>query len=224
MKTYKKTVYLTLALAVPVFLILFFISFASSRHTLPVYFAYDSTKTDKGYVITEAAVIPDFQLTDQSGLIFNSTSQEGKIKVYDFIFTRCQDICPKMTSQLVRVQEAFKGDSDVVLMSLTVDPRHDSTDVLMSYANRFNAIKGKWYFLTGPKDSIYTLGQRHFYLTAKQNEKDLTDFLHSEKVVLVDKNGWIRGYYTGTDEKEIDRLITEVKVLQKIERDGQRQH
>lgn len=222
MKNTKKTVYLCLALLVPVFLILFFTIFASSRHKLPVFFAYDSTKTDRGYVITDAHTIPDYTLIDQNGAVFNSTAYDSCFKVYDFVFTRCGSICPKMTTQMIRVQEAFKHDKDIVLISLTVDPQHDSSEVLKQYAKEYNAIPGKWFFLTGEKDSIYTLGQRQFFLTAKQNEEDLTDFLHSERIVLVDKNGWIRGYYTGTEEKEVDRLITEIKVLQKIERDAKR--
>ncbi len=222
MNTTKKTVYLCLALLVPVFLILLFTFFASTQHTLPVYFAYDSTETERGYIITDAHKIPPYTLTDQTGAEFNSTKFDSSFKVYDFVFTRCGSICPQMTTQLIRVQEAFKNDPDVVLISLTVDPEHDTSEVLQQYAKQYQAIPGKWFFLTGEKDSIYTLGQREFYLTAKQNEEDLTDFLHSERIVLVDKNGWIRGYYKGTEEKDVDRLITELKVLQKIERDAKR--
>ncbi|MGN6645765.1 MAG: SCO family protein [Cytophaga sp.] len=222
MKNTKKTVYLCLALLAPVFLILFFTIFASSRHKLPVFFAYDSIETERGYVITDAHTIPAYKLIDQTGAEFNSTNYDSCFKVYDFIFTRCGSICPDMTTQLIRVQEAFKNDKDIVLISLSVDPEHDTSQVLQHYATKYNAIPGKWFFLTGAKDSIYTLGQREFFLTAKQNEEDLTDFLHSDKVVLVDKKGWIRGYYDGTEEKDVDRLITELKVLQKIERDAKR--
>ncbi|ABG59463.1 SCO family protein [Cytophaga hutchinsonii] len=222
MNTTKKTVYLCLALLVPVFLIFLFTFFARTQHTLPVYFAYDSTETERGYIITDAHRIPAYTLTDQNGDAFKSTAYDSSFKVYDFVFTRCGSICPEMTTQMIRVQEAFKHDKDVVLISLTVDPEHDSSEVLQRYAKQYNAIPGKWYFLTGEKDTIYTLGQRQFFLTAKQNEEDLTDFLHSERIVLVDKNGWIRGYYTGTNEKDVDRLITELKVLQKIERDAKR--
>jgi len=222
MKNTKKTVYLCLALIVPVFLIFLFTFFASTQHTLPVYFAYDSTETERGYIITDAHKIPPYKLTDQTGAEFNSTAFDSSFKVYDFVFTRCGSICPQMTTQMIRVQEAFKNDADVVLISLTVDPEHDTSEVLQQYAKQYQAIPGKWYFLTGAKDSIYTLGQREFFLTAKQNEDDLTDFLHSERIVLVDKNGWVRGYYKGTEEKDVDRLITELKVLQKIERDAKR--
>ncbi|MBC7451491.1 MAG: SCO family protein [Cytophagales bacterium] len=222
MKNTKKTVYLCLALLVPVFLIFFFVAFASTRHTLPVFFATDSIQTEREYIITNAHTIPDYQLTDQNGTVFKSTDHDAEFKVYDFVFTRCGSTCPKMTTQLVRVQEAFKNDKDVVLISLTVDPEHDTSEVLQHYADQYNAIPGKWYFLTGLKDSIYTLGQNEFFLSAQQNKKDLTDFIHSDKVVLVDKNGWIRGYYNGTEEAEVDRLITEVKVLKKIEQDAKR--
>jgi Uncharacterized protein SCO1/SenC/PrrC, involved in biogenesis of respiratory and photosynthetic systems len=222
MKNTKKTVYLSLALLGPVFLIFMFTFFARTQHKLPVFFAYDSIKTEREYVITDAHTIPSYKLIDQNGEVFDSKTVDADFKVYDFVFTRCEGICPKMTTQLIRVQEAFKDDKDVVLLTLTVDPENDTPEVLKAYAKTYNAIPGKWYFLTGEKDSIYTLGQRQFFLTAKQNEADLTDFLHSEKMVLVDKKGWIRGYYNGTEEKEVDRLIIELKVLQKIERDAKR--
>jgi protein SCO1/2 len=201
---------------IPVFLVFIFGVFGKSRHQLPVYFATDSIQTKAGYKITEALTIPDFKFIDQDSIIFTSSKVAGKVKVFDFVFTRCGGICPQMTSNLTRVQEYFKEDSSIVLISLTVDPGYDNASVLRAYANKYKAIPGKWYFLTGSKDSIYQLGQNHFYLTAKQNEEDPSDFLHSEKVVLVDEKGWIRGYYNGTKEEEIDRLITEIKVLQKI--------
>lgn len=216
MKLTKKTVFLSIIFMIPVFLVLFFGLFGKSRHQLPVYFATDSVETKAGFEITEALSIPDFTLLDQDSNTFSSSQVASKIKVYDFVFTRCGGICPQMTSNLTRVQEYFKADTDVVLISLTVDPGYDNASVLRAYADKYKAVPGKWYFLTGSKDSIYNLGQSHFYLTAKQNEVDPTDFLHSEKIVLVDDKGWIRGYYNGTKEDEIDRLITEVKVLQKI--------
>lgn len=222
MNTTKKIVYLSLALLIPIFLIFLFSVFAHTQHKLPVFFPYDSIKTDRDYVITDAHKIPDYKLVDQNGAIFDSKRVDSCFKVYDFVFTRCESICPKMSSQLVRVQEAFKEDKDVVLLSLSVDPEYDTPEVLKLYSKTYNATPGVWYFLTGEKDSIYTLGQKQFFLTAKQNEEDLTDFLHSEKIVLVDKNGWIRGYYNGTDEFEVDRLIIELKVLKKIEEDAKK--
>jgi len=201
---------------IPVFLVFIFGVLGKSRHQLPVFFATDSVETKAGYQITEALTIPDFSFIDQDSTTFTSSKVAGKIKVYDFVFTRCGGICPQMTNNLTRVQEYFKDDSAIVLISLTVDPGYDNASVLRAYADKYKAIPNKWYFLTGSKDSIYKLGQDHFYLTAKQNEVDPTDFLHSEKVVLVDEKGWIRGYYNGTKEDEIDRMITEIKVLQKI--------
>jgi protein SCO1 len=220
MNSTRKTVYLCLALLLPVFLIFLFTFFASTRHKLPVFFAYDSIKTEREYVITDAHTLPNYTLIDQNGAPFDSRTIDTCFKVYDFVFTRCESICPRMSTQMIRVQEAFKNNLDVVLVTLTVDPEHDSSEVLKQYAKTYKAIPGKWYFLTGEKDSIYTLGQREFFLTTKQNDADLTDFLHSEKIVLVDKKGWIRGYYNGTSEHDIDRLITEIKVLQRIERDA----
>jgi protein SCO1/2 len=120
-----------------------------------------------------------------------------------------------MTSQLVRVQETFKDNAEVKIISFTVDPTNDSPEVLDKYAKSHRAISGKWSFLTGTKDSIYTLAKNGFFLSALENTTGPEQFDHAPHFVLVDKKGWIRGYYNGTDEKEVDRLITETKILLK---------
>jgi len=141
---------------------------------------------------------------------------KGYIYVADFFFTRCGSICPKMSTQLTRVQAEFEKDSGVKIISFTVDPKNDTVEVLKQYANDYNAIEGKWRFVTGSKDSIYALAQKGFFITAMEDKNHPIDFIHSDKLVLVDKKGWIRGYYNGTDIKEVDKLMTEIRVLQQI--------
>lgn len=219
MKSYIKTGILALLLAIPVFFIIFLNKFGKNYHTLPVFYATDSVKTDKGYTITGAHTIPEFTFFSQSGDSFSSKELTGKIYVADFFFTRCPSICPEMSTQLTRVQEEFMGDDEVKIVSFTVDPVYDTVGVLNKYAGEYRAKEGKWFFLTGSKDSIYQLAQQGFFISAMEDKERPLDFIHSEKFVLVDKTGRIRGYYNGTDPADVDRLVTEIKVLQKIYKD-----
>jgi len=206
---------LVLILVVPVFLFQYFKFFGKNHYKLPVFFATDSVLNDQGkYVITEAHEVPDFSFKNQDGITIKREDFKGKIVVVDFFFSRCPGICPQMTNQLVRVQEKFKQDSLFQILSFTVDPEYDSSSVLKSYALKYGAIPEKWHFLTGRKDSIYSLAQKGFFITAMEDKERPLDFIHSEKLVLVDREGRIRGYYNGTDSEEVDRLITEIQVLQ----------
>jgi protein SCO1 len=164
--------------------------------------------------------VPDFALTNAEGKAFGTADLHGKIYVADFFFTRCGSICPVMTSELTRVQEEFKDHPDIMLVSYTVDPEYDSAAVLGQYAQAYKAQAGKWHFVTGAKKAIYDLALCGYYILARdRNDTDTTNdlFIHSDKVVLVDRQQRIRGYYSGTDRKDIDRLIIEIKVLLKEE-------
>jgi protein SCO1/2 len=218
MKLSKKILFLILLLIIPIGLILFLKNFGKNEYKLPVYFAEDSIEVLNGqYKVTAAYTVPDFTLEDQDGNSVRQADYRGYIYVVDFFFTRCGSICPRMTTQLTRVQDHFEHDPSVKLLSITVDPKHDTAAVLKTYAQSYGAIPGKWSFATGEKDSIYTLAQKGYYLSAMEDEEHPIDFIHSDKLVLVDKRGWIRGYYSGTDPKDVDKLITEIKVLQEIE-------
>jgi protein SCO1 len=161
--------------------------------------------------------VPGFQLTNQDGGITDSTSIKGKIHVAAFFFTRCGTICPKISSQLTRVQDVFRDKSEIVFLSFSVDPEYDRPEQLKAYAQRYEAIPGKWFFLTGDKIQIYNLAQRGYFLPVVDHGvsygKPDETFIHSEKLVLVDKMGHIRGFYDGTDKEDVDRLILEMRVL-----------
>jgi protein SCO1/2 len=118
-----------------------------------------------------------------------------------------------MTNQLKRVQEAYSSNNDIKIVSYTVDPGHDSVAVLNDFAKKNEAIPGKWFFVTGQKDSIYNLAQAGYYISAGEEKTSSEAFLHSTKLMLIDKEGRIRGYYDGIQQGEVDRLITEIKVL-----------
>ena len=118
-----------------------------------------------------------------------------------------------MSNQLMRVQHEFKDDNNIMILSHTVDPEHDTPAVLAEYAKKHNAIQGKWYFVTGDKKKLYDLARNSYFITAMDGDGGPDDFIHSEQFVLIDKDKRIRGFYDGTDYNEITRLIDEVKVL-----------
>ncbi len=212
---------LFVVLLLPILFILFFNLFGENHHRLFVFQPIDSVQTDRGYAITKAFTVPVFSFTSEKGITFSSERLKGKIYVANFIFTRCEAQCKQMTNQMVRVQEAFKDDQNVSIVSFTVDPSYDTVEVLKQYAASYGAIPDKWHFLTGNKDSIYTLGQTGFFVSTMEEEGLPVSFLHSEKFILVDQRGWIRGFYDGTDQKEVDRLIMEIQVLEDIDqKDG----
>lgn len=157
--------------------------------------------------------LPKFSFTSQSGQVFNSDSIKGKVVISDFIFTTCQTICPVMTSQMTRVQEAFKNDPNVLILSHSIDPEGDSVPVLKDYAKRFGVIDSKWKLLTGKPDDIFFMAHKGYAVSAGADNTDPQGFVHSDKMVLVDKEGRIRGYYSGVDPLKVDTLILETKIL-----------
>lgn len=157
--------------------------------------------------------VPDFSLLDQEGRTANNMDWKGRIQVVDFFFTHCPSICPKMTNSLKKVQQSFKVD-EIQLSSFSVDPERDSSAQLQWYADKFGINTSNWKLLTGDKREIYRLARNGFMLVATDGDGGPNDFIHSEKLVLVDKQKRIRGYYNGTDEKEVATLIRDIKKLQ----------
>ena len=233
---YKKTIILFIVLILPVFIYLGLKTWGTNHFVLPRYIpAIDSTtgeikmgkrlnpRWDESELDTIFQTIPAFNLVNEKGQSFSSSSLKGKIYVASFFFTRCGAICPKITGQLSRVQDTFSQDPNVKLISISVDPAFDHPEKLQSYAKRFDANEGQWTFLTGEKKIIYPLILKGFHVPlADASEYDAAiknpdeTFIHSERLVLVDKEGVIRGFYVGTDKKEVDRLLVEIKVLKTI--------
>lgn len=170
--------------------------------------------SESGMNDTVFHTVQPFELITHSGSTFSSSQLNGKIYVADFFFATCQTICPKMTMQMKRVQEAFKNDTTILLISHTVNPAHDTVDVLRAYADEYGAADGKWFFLTGDKKTIYDLARHSYFVTALPGDGGPHDFIHSEKLILVDPDKRIRGYYDGTEIEDVNRLIEEIKVLQ----------
>ena len=158
-------------------------------------------------------IISDFSFTDQNGRLVSTADWNDKIIVVDFFFTHCPAVCPKLTNSLKKVQENFRSDTQLLFNSFSVDPVRDSVPVLRAYTKRFHLDTHNWHLLTGNKKEIYTLARNSFMLVATDGDGGPEDFIHSEKLVLIDKQKRIRGYYTGTDEREVDQLIHDIKKL-----------
>lgn len=153
-----------------------------------------------------------FGFVNQNGDTITEKTVEGKVWVADFFFTTCPTICPKMKNEMLRVLEAYKGDERVVILSHTIDPEHDTKEVLKEFADRLEITGNQWHFLTGDKDSIYSMAERYM-ISAAQDASAPGGFIHSGAFVLMDHNRQIRGYYDGTLPQSVDTMITDMKLL-----------
>ncbi|WP_343635134.1 SCO family protein [Fluviicola sp.] len=161
--------------------------------------------------------IQEFSFLDQTGQSYGSKDLKGKIYVAEYFFTTCGTICPIMNSEMRRVQAAFKGNDNFKILSFTVDPETDSVAQMKTYAEGHGADPNQWHFLTGEKKDLYKLARRSFFVlkpAEAQNQGDVgSDFIHTNYFVLVDTQKRIRGYYDGTDSKEVDKLIKDIQKL-----------
>lgn len=157
--------------------------------------------------------IADFKLTDQNGASITEATYENKIYVADFFFTRCGTICPIMTTNMNAIQKEFLNDSEILLLSHSVTPIMDSVSVLKSYAEKKGVIASKWHLVTGDKKEIYNLARKSYFAVLDEGDGGDQDFIHTEQFILVDKKKRIRGYYDGTDVKDIERIIADIKLL-----------
>ncbi len=219
MKKYLQAGILLILLAVPASIFIFLHVFGENKYEIGVLdvneLAVYNPKVANCLQNVEEGVhrIPAFSLTSQDERTVRRDDFAGKILVSDFFFTTCPSICKQMTTELVRVQEFFSKEPSVHLLSFSVDPTHDTPEVLRDYASLYGADTKRWTFLTGNTEDIYELARCGYFLVAKPNEELANDFIHSDKIVLTDKENRIRGYYSGTDREDVDRLITEIQVL-----------
>jgi protein SCO1/2 len=160
----------------------------------------------------ENFTVINFQLTNQDNQIVTLQDWKDKIVVADFFFTHCPVICPKMTNNLKKVQGAFNGRNDLLFNSFSVDPLRDSVQQLNVFAKRFG-VTGNWNLLTGEKALIYRLARKGFSVAANDGDGGDHDFIHSDKLVLLDKKGRIRGYYSGTSDNDVLQIINDIKKL-----------
>ncbi|WP_430399508.1 SCO family protein [Flavobacterium sp.] len=169
----------------------------------------DTTIQHIGYNHT----IADFEFTNQNNKVITEKDYEGKIYVADFFFTTCPTICPKMTDNMVWLQEQIKDNPKVMLLSHSVTPDIDNVDVLKKYAIEKGVDDSKWNLVTGNKKDIYYIARKS-YLAVKTNSSDeLYDMVHTENFILVDQKRRIRGFYDGTNLEEVKKLIEDIHYL-----------
>jgi len=158
--------------------------------------------------------IADFSLTNQNGETITQDNYKDKIYVADFFFTTCKSICPVMTSNMKRIQQATLLDNDIKLLSHTEMPEIDTVAQLKRYAIEKGVLSNKWNLVTGSKIELYNLARKSYLLaTYDPTEEDGYGFIHTENFALIDKQKRIRGLYDGTDKEEIDRLLEDIQIL-----------
>lgn len=158
--------------------------------------------------------IAPFKFVNQDGDTITEKNYEGKIYVADYFFTTCKSICPKMATELQRVEEKFSYmNGTVQLLSHTVNPENDSVPVLKAYSEMVHADTKMWNFVTGDKKQLYDMARYSYLVNALKGDGGPDDFIHSELFVLVDKEKHIRGIYDGTDIKAVNNLLDDIKVL-----------
>lgn len=153
-----------------------------------------------------------YTFTNQDGAPVSQALFANRVYVADFFFTSCPTICPLMKSQMLRIYESFSDQDNILLLSHTIDPEHDTVDVLHDYAERLEISAARWHLVTGPKTEIYDTAKRYM-LGAMEDKQAPGGFVHSGSFCLVDQAGRIRGYYRGTEEESVDRLIKDIKRL-----------
>jgi len=156
--------------------------------------------------------IKDFSFIDQDSTLVTNATFKNKIYVADFIFLSCPTICPKMHTELSSVYNIYKNNPNILFLSHTIDPEHDTVERLKTYT-KGNNISNKWRFVTGNRDSIYSIATKSYFATAYKDSKEPGGYVHSGGFLLIDKNRYIRGVYDGTNPEETKRLVRDIKVL-----------
>lgn len=157
--------------------------------------------------------VGSFSLTDQTGNTVTEKDFQDKIYITDFFFVTCPTICPKMTGQMKRLYTEFKDNDQIALLSHTVMPENDSVPVLKEYGEKHGIDANKWKLVTGDKKHIYNLARKTYFAAVTEGDGGINDFIHTENFVLVDKEKRLRGFYDGTSEEDINRLIDDIYTL-----------
>jgi len=213
----KKISILVLVLIVPGFLYYLLTAEGKNRYKpLPIFGPKVLAKTThhvhgKDIPDTVYHSIKDFKLTDQNGNPASLESFDKKIVVVNFFYTQCPTVCKQMNSNVNLLASAYDKNKMLEFVSITVDPQHDSAPVLRRYATQFKPGSKKWLFLTGDTSTIYNLARKSFLVNALPAGND--GFIYSDKLMLIDQDKRIRGYYTGASDDEVSRLNDEIKVL-----------
>ena len=196
-----------------IFYISFFIVLA-----LGFYFILTTIAPEMGRKrIPPISFVRPFSFVNQDGQILTNRDVEGKVYVAEFFFTTCPGICPDMNNNMRQVYEEFVDEPDFLILAHTSDPENDSVTNLKAYADSMKVNTAKWIFLTGRKDSLYTMARVSYTIDDPANNlKSIEDdFLHTQFWALVDKKGNVRKIYDGLKESEVRLLMRDIKKLLK---------
>ena len=213
---YRYRIFFGVLIVFSIVTISLFYSALKPKKTLPIYNPADVNPELVDSTIqykSEYHTITEFSFVNQNGKIITQKDYEGKIYVADFFFTTCGSICPKMTTNLEEVQKAILNNPKVMLLSHTVFPETDSVPVLKEYAIKHHVDDRKWNLVTGDKKAIYTMARKSYLAVKLGKPSELYDMVHTENFVLVDQKKRVRGFYDGTNKKEVQRLIEDIAFL-----------
>lgn len=177
---------------------------------LPFLGRHEYTDTDTIY-----HQVAEFRFVNQDSAFVTNETFEGKVYVADFFFTSCPTICPIMKTQMLRVYDSLQNEEDLMILSHTIDPKHDTVAVLKEFAERLGVSSDKWHFVTGEKEEIYKIGQTSYMVSAVEDPTEPGGFIHSGAFILVDRQQRIRGLYDGTKSDQVDRLLGDIQILLK---------
>jgi protein SCO1/2 len=188
----------------------------TDNKTLPIYNPSDLNPKlvdESVQGVTQLHRVGSFNLIDQEGKTVTEKNFKDKIYITDFFFVTCPTICPKMATQMNRVYDEFIDNPTILFLSHTVMPEKDSVPVLNEYAKELDVDNNKWKFVTGDKKEIYNLARKTYFAAITEGDGGVDDFIHTENFILVDKEKRLRGFYDGTSEKDVNRLIADIYTL-----------
>jgi protein SCO1 len=212
----KYKLFITTLFVLSCIIITLFYNILSPVRILPIY-----QPAQVNYELVDSSIqyqkkyhrIADFSLINQNGETITQEFYKNKIYVADFFFTTCQTICPIMTDHMYDIQKETISDPDVLLLSHSVTPEIDSVAQLKRYAKKKLVNASKWNLVTGDKKQIYELARKSYLAVKDAGSGGPFDMIHTENFMLIDKKQQIRGFYDGTEAKEIERLLEDIKVL-----------
>ncbi|QKG52230.1 SCO family protein [Hymenobacter sp. BRD67] len=187
---------------------------SASTATLP-YIGNSERQAVPGHdSVTVHATVPAFRLHDQDGRLVTNQTLAGKVYITDFFFATCPGICPKMQSELLKVYKQYAANPNVVFVSHTIDPEHDSLPVLRDYARRLGVASptSTWRFVRASRDTAYALAKAYF-TGAMPDAQAPGGIAHAGTFALVDDQGHVRGLYDGLNPQETTKLLEELPVL-----------
>jgi protein SCO1/2 len=178
------------------------------------YYLFDASTNKLEKSALPGQQIGNFAFSDQKGQPYSQEDLGPVVFVADYFFVECPGICKVMSSELERVYDTFESDSRVKILSFTSKPEEDSTIDLLHYAERHGVRDhSKWVFLRGDKKELYKVARSQFVIVDEPGDGGEDDFIHTERFALIDQKKYVRGYYDGTNPKEVDRLILDIKAL-----------